>query len=317
VSKESIEIEKVPSPFDVDLGAVLKNTISSKLIISEYKKLGLNVERFFEGVKSVGIYECPLTKYRFYHPKPIIGDDVFYEDLQKMQDGYYVEKRSEYDIVLNKLEQGEKVLEVGCGDGVFLEKLRDKNIEAIGLEFNGLAVEKCLAKGLKVLKEPIENFASENLERFDTVVLFQVLEHIYDVKSFIQSLLSCLKKGGKLIFAVPDNSPYYQNFRMHLTLNLPPHHMGLWNAESFKNLEKVFDVSLVSIDYDDDYGSFPKYVYFMGDLLLTRFETIYNRAFLRNLFIVLLTPYTSIVTLKMKFESKLRPHSIVATFVRS
>ena len=316
MSKEAMANEMVFSPFDPDLEAILKDRINSKLIIATYKKFGVNVERFFQRVEQVGIYECPLTKYRFYYPHSVIGDDTFYEDLQNREHGYYFQDRNEYDIALNKLVTGEKVLEVGCGDGVFLEKLRDKNIDGMGLEFNELAVGKCLAKGLNVEKESIETFASQNPEKFDSVVLFQVLEHISDVSLFIDGLLSCLKKGGKLIIAVPDNSPYHKNFRIHLTFNLPPHHMGLWNAESFKNLEKVFNVGLISIDYDDDYSSFPKYVYFLGDLLLTKVEAIYNNNFFRNLFIVLLLPYTVPVVLRMKFESKLRPHSIIATFTK-
>jgi 2-polyprenyl-3-methyl-5-hydroxy-6-metoxy-1,4-benzoquinol methylase len=317
MSKKIVENEKVFSPFATDLEAILKNRISSKLIIKIYGKYGINVERFFSNVENVGIYECPLTKYRFYYPPSVIGDDIFYEELQAMENGYYIEERSEYEIALNKLEKGDKVLEVGCGDGRFLEKLKQKNIEAVGLEFNNSAVKKCRSKGLNVQKESIETFALRNPGKFDAVVLFQVLEHIYDVSTFIQGLLACLKKEGQLIIGVPDNSPYHKNFRIHLTLNLPPHHMGLWNAESFKNLEKVFDVSLISTEYDDTYSSFPSYVYFFGDLLLTRYETIYNNDLLRNLFIVLLTPYTLPVALKMKFASELKPHSIIATFTKN
>ncbi len=311
---EVLTKEKVVSPFYERVEAVCKKGISSRLIINEYGKLGLNVERFFLGIDRVKIYECPLTKYRFYYPASIAGDDIFYEDLQELESGYYIEERDEYRIVLDKLTEGEKVLEVGCGDGYFLEKLRDRGLDGEGLEFNGKAVEKCRSKGLNVDRVPIDAFAAQNLEKFDVVVLFQVLEHIYDVSPFIQHLLTCLKRGGKLIFAVPDNSPYYKNFRIHLTFNLPPHHMGLWNAESLRNLEKVFDMSLVSTEYDDDYSSIPNYVYFLGDLLLTKFRSVYNNKLLRNLLIVLLIPYTLPVVLKLKFESKLRPHTIVATF---
>lgn len=309
--------EKVMSPFDPNVEAELQEVIRTKLIVKIYRKFGLNVERFFQGVENVGIYECPLTKYRFYYPDSIIGDDSFYEDLQKLRPDYYREERGEFGIALDRLNEGERVLEIGCGDGVFLEKLRQKNIEAVGLEFNDMALKKALAKGLDVKKEPIEVFAAENREKFDAVVLFQVLEHVYDVVPFINALLSCLKKGGKLIVSVPDNSPYHKNYRIHLTLNLPPHHMGLWNAESFKNLEKVFGVSLISTEYDDDYSSFPKYVYFLGDFLLKDFHTIYDSGLLRNLFIFLLLPYTIPSILKMKMESRLRPHSIIAVFTKN
>lgn len=317
MTNDLVQSNSVMSPFDNNLQARLTAAISSELIIKIYRKLGINVERFFTGVESVGIYECPLTHYRFYYPPSIMGDAVFYEDLQGLKSDYYPDGKSEFDIAINKLEVGTKVLEVGCGDGKFLERMKAKGFDCVGLEFNDLAIEKCLAKGLDVKRESIEDFAAMNPEKFDAVVLFQVLEHVFEAKPFIQNLLLCLRKGGKLMIAVPDNSPYHKNFRIHANLNLPPHHMGLWNAESFKNLEKVFDVSLVSTEYDDDYSSIPNYVYFAGNYLLTKFNTIYNNDLLRNIAIVLLIPYTLPKVLWMKFKSELRPHSIIVEFRKS
>ena len=311
------EPERVFSPFQPDLEATLTRTIDSELIIGRYKDFGVDVCRFLDGVGHVGIYECPLTKYRFYHPPSLAGDAAFYEELQRTRETYYPEGKLEFDIALAKLSKGERVLEVGCGSGLFLEMLRDADISGIGLEFNDLAIEKCLAKELDVRKETIAEFAHDNASQFDAVVSFQVLEHITDVANFIRDLLTCLKPGGKLIFGVPDNSPYHKNFRVYLTFNLPPHHMGLWNAESFANLEKVFPIKLDSVEYDDDYSSFPNYVYHCGDLFLTRFPRLYNSRLLRNLFIVGLLPFTIPVVLKKKLHGELRPHSIIVTFTKN
>lgn len=311
------EPARVFSPFQPELEATLKNTIYSSLIIGRYKDFGVDVGRYFDGIEQVGIYECPLTKYRFYHPPSLAGDAAFYEELQRTRDTYYPEGKLEFEIALGKLSKEDRVLEVGCGSGLFLEMLRDKGIEGVGLEYNDLAIEKCQAKELDVRKESIADFSRSNASQFDAVVSFQVLEHITDVADFINDLLTCLKPGGKLIFAVPDNSPYHKNFRVYLTFNLPPHHMGLWNAESFKNLEKLFSIKLESVEYDDDYSSFPNYVYHCGDLFLTRFPRVYNSRILRNLLIVGLLPFTIPVVLIKKLKKDLRPHSIIVTFTKN
>ena len=308
---------RVVSPFDANVDAVFRQQISSGIVKAAYQRIGLDVDRFFRDIDDIDIYECPLTKYRFYYPYSLRGDDSFYEDLQRVQSKYYLSDKLEYDLALEKLGDCFAVLEIGCGDGKFLQKLKDAGINGFGLEFNDLAVQKCLSEGLQVKKESIESFAESNREKFDAVVLFQVLEHISDISPFIEAALSCVRKGGKLIFAVPDNSPYYKNFRIYLTLNLPPHHMGLWNAESFKNLEKMFDVTLESIQYDDDYSSFPNYVYFLGDLLVSPFGAAYGNFLLRNLLIVLLLPYTIPIVAKMKLRAELRPHSIIAAFTKT
>lgn len=309
--------EKVFSPFRPEVEAAFAYGIDPSLIVSSYADFGVEVRRFFDGIDQVGVYECPLTKYRFYYPPTLAGDARFYEELQDAESTYYVEGKLEFDLALEKLSEGERVLEVGCGSGIFLEMLRSKNIEGVGLEFNDLAVEKCSDKGLDVRKEPISAFSRTNSSQFDAVVLFQVLEHIVDVAGFIRDLLACLKPGGKLIFAVPDNSPFYKNFRVYLTFNLPPHHMGMWNAKSFKHLEDFFPVSLKSVEYDDDYSSFANYVYHCGDLILTRLPKVYKNRILRDLLIVGLLPFTIPVVIKMKLFAELRPHSIIATFVKN
>ena len=86
--------------------------------------------------------------------------------------------------------------------------------------------------------------AKETFEEFDIVCAFQVLEHIDNVKSFIDSSLQILKKGGKLIIAVPFNNPYLFRNDILNTLNMPPHHMGLWNKKAFMNMDKFFPMCL-------------------------------------------------------------------------
>lgn len=89
------------------------------------------------------------------------------------------------------------------------------------------------------------------------VCSFQVLEHIADVKSFIESSLKALKKGGRLVVAVPNNDVLffkYRNLRFQnnhylktLLLNLPPHHMGLWNPRSIVNLASIYNLKLEAL----------------------------------------------------------------------
>jgi 2-polyprenyl-3-methyl-5-hydroxy-6-metoxy-1,4-benzoquinol methylase len=67
---------------------------------------------------------------------------------------------------------------------------------------------------------------------YDAVCLFQVLEHMHDISGFFKHVRAFIKPQGKLIISVPNNNPYlYVNDKLH-TLNLPPHHMGLWTGSS-------------------------------------------------------------------------------------
>src|SRR5690606_22887486 len=85
---------------------------------------------------------------------------------------------------------------------------------------------------------------------FDVICSFQVLEHVYEVNDFINNQLRILKKGGRLIVGAPNNNPYLFIHDKYHTLNLPPHHAGLWNKKSLTSLEKVFNLEVEEVFYE-------------------------------------------------------------------
>lgn len=215
-------------------------------IKERYKELGIDVSRFIDN-REISLWQCNDTHYRFYYPFDIFGDELFYEELQKQLPWYYKEEKYEHDESLAKLNAGEKVLEIGCGSGKFLDMCRLKGIKTTGLEFNDNAIAICYSKGLTVYKESIQYFAAEKKCSFDAVCFFQVLEHITDIKSFLDAAIFCLKPQGKLIIAVPNNNPFIFKRDIYHTLNLPPHHAGLWNRKAFETLPKHFPIQITEV----------------------------------------------------------------------
>lgn len=220
----------------------------SDRIISNYNNLGIDVKRFFDK-NGINLYECVETGYRFYHPYSAIGDAEFYADLSKNRRNYYSE-RWEHKRALAFIESDQAVLEIGSGFGAFLDQLKVRNIKSKGLELNPLAVEQCVLKGLDVKEKLVQEEAEQNPNVYSTVCCFQVLEHITDVNDFITASVKLLNKKGRIIIGVPNNNPYlFINDKLH-TLNLPPHHAGLWNGKSLQSLEKVFPLKLISLEYE-------------------------------------------------------------------
>lgn len=214
----------------------------SQQIISKYKNLGLNVSRFFNE-DSFSLYECKKTGYRFFYPPTTIGDAKFYEELSKSRINYYSE-RWEHIESLKFLNPGDEVLEVGSGFGRFLTMMKAVGARSKGLELNSHAVNICKKQGLDVENVLIEDFSHFSKGFFDVICSFQVLEHVYEVQSFLEHQIKLIKPGGRLIIGVPNNNPFlFINDKYH-TLNLPPHHAGLWNKKSLKSLEKIFPLKL-------------------------------------------------------------------------
>lgn len=228
--------------------AELIETFNSDTIISRYNGLDIKVARFFKS-ESIYLYKCKKTGYRFYYPFEIVGDAQFYEDLSKNKSNYYSE-RWEHNNALKYIDKNDFVLEIGSGFGAFLSMLKTSNIKSVGLELNPHAIAVCTQKKLKVKNALIEDEAQTNKETYNVVCSFQVLEHITNVHSFIKASVDVLKENGKLIIGVPNNNPYLFVNDKHHTLNLPPHHAGLWDKKSLKALESVFSIKLEKLEFE-------------------------------------------------------------------
>lgn len=240
-----------PSPVTGTGTTTISDTFQSRDIIRLYKdQFGIDVAHFFS-TPTFSLYRCNQTGYRFYHPKGMDGDGAFYATLQKkFGDGYYHDWKFENQLAYDHIQATDKVLDIGCGVGKFLDRAKEKAAEVCGLELNEKAVEVCKQKGLMVFNEMIAEHAAKKEGYYDVVCMFQVLEHIYDIKSFLEDSLKALKKGGKLVIGVPNSEPYFKSYDKYCTLNLPPHHMGLWNKAVFGKIAPVFNIKMLETVYD-------------------------------------------------------------------
>lgn len=223
-------------------------TINTNDILESYKKSGLLdvAKPYVSKVKKIEIYECLDTGYRFYYPFSIFGDDKFYEQLQKSKKHYY-HMRWEFGPAMNAIHKNDKVLEVGCGHGDFLEIIAKKTRNTLGLELNKKAIKAATDRGLNVRGETIQSHSKKHAGKYDVVCMFQVLEHIWEVEDFLQASIRALKPGGLLIVGVPNNNPYLFKRDILHALNLPPHHSGLWNKKSLTALEKAMPIKTRSV----------------------------------------------------------------------
>lgn len=97
----------------------------------------------------------------------------------------------------------EPVLDVGANTGESLLALRERGIEAVGLEPNPNAVAIARAAGLEMIEAPIED-ADLPPARFGSVLLSQVLEHVDDPVPVLQTVRAALRPDGVVYIVVPN-----------------------------------------------------------------------------------------------------------------
>src|SRR5690554_5512706 len=127
------------------------------------------------------------------------------------------------------------LLEVGCGEGRGVEVLLSEVDSYHGLDKIPEVITNLRGRFPNVTFEqavipPFQTIASN---KFDTVVSFQVIEHIQDDRLFLQEIYRVLKPGGKAIISTP-------NIRQTLSRN--PWHIREYTSEQLRKLcEDIFD----------------------------------------------------------------------------
>jgi 2-polyprenyl-3-methyl-5-hydroxy-6-metoxy-1,4-benzoquinol methylase len=102
------------------------------------------------------------------------------------------------------------VFDIGCGTGITSRQLRRRtNWVFDGADLNIEALKRCHGDIKRVLYYDILEEAREFHERYDVVILFDVLEHIEETRPFLEALLFHVKPGGHVLVNVPALMPLY------------------------------------------------------------------------------------------------------------
>jgi SAM-dependent methyltransferase len=199
----------------------------------EYRRQ-LNVSihsEFPQGTRHVLLQRCEDCGLEHYDP-PVAGSAAFYQALSRIA-GYYCGRRWEFEETLRRLPPDPDLVDVGCGDGVFLAMVSGSRKR--GLELNPEAVARARGRGLNVKEGLLGDLQNEST---DILTLFQVLEHVPRPHEVLQEAARVLRPGGQLYVAVPNNDGWMGN-APHDVLNAPPHHPLRWRVEALRNIARI------------------------------------------------------------------------------
>lgn len=100
------------------------------------------------------------------------------------------------------------VLDIGCGEGHFLEACRLRGAQrAVGQEFRRASIhyarERCGVADVRGL--PLEDHSVWPDGEFDLVCSFDVIEHVHDLGAFFEQCLRVLRPAGLMFHATPGS----------------------------------------------------------------------------------------------------------------
>jgi 2-polyprenyl-3-methyl-5-hydroxy-6-metoxy-1,4-benzoquinol methylase len=148
--------------------------------------------------------------------------------------------------VILKDKNNNKLLDVGCGNGEYIEHMSKLSWDAEGIEISKDSVEVCRNKNIKVYLGTIEEFSTNY--KFDAITIRHVLEHIENPESFMYSIKKHLAENGKIYLTTPNansfNSLKYGNDWLGLDVS---RHEIIYTKRSIEHLFAKVGIKIESI----------------------------------------------------------------------
>ena len=186
---------------------------------------------------------CRCSRCGFVFSQTIPTADELEEHYSKYSRNDYLSPITvkRYEELLDQFEKYRKtgkILDVGCGIGYFLEVAKKRGWEVYGTEYTDQAVNICREKGISMEQGILETH-NYDLESFDVITSFEVIEHINNPLEELANFHSLLRPGG-LVYITTPNFNSLLRYRLKSAYNVItyPEHLSYYTPKSLTNVFK-------------------------------------------------------------------------------
>jgi 2-polyprenyl-3-methyl-5-hydroxy-6-metoxy-1,4-benzoquinol methylase len=196
----------------------VRNRIAPDLQYSELGSSRLFIPRMVLGVSRHQSYDVLMAgiSYQYTAAKPSASHSYLYPAVSGFLEG---------------LPAGSVVLDAGCGNGTFLSLFSDRGWKLHGSDFSpaGLEFARSTFPDIRFFLADAQSLYKEFLAMVgpaDAVISTEVIEHLYDPRSFANNCYSLLRPGGTLVLSTPYHG-YLKNLLLALSGKMEFHYDAL------------------------------------------------------------------------------------------
>ncbi len=122
--------------------------------------------------------------------------------------------------------RGERLFELGCGNGANAEELHKRGYSVTGIDPSDQGMEIAGSRGLNLQQGSTEEALAARFGTFPIVLSLEVVEHVYSPSVFAQRIHGLLEPGGVAIVSTPYHS-YLKNLALAVSGKMDCHFNAL------------------------------------------------------------------------------------------
>ena len=185
------------------------------------------------------------------------------------------------------LKKGDQILDFGCGQGAFSQRLSDAGMI---VDVCDIDIEQVKARVNEKYKVDLnkQDVAASIPNKYDAIIAMEIVEHLHNPWKYLSDCISLLKTGGIIILSTPNISNFISRLRFFMRGSLLAYEKtdlvhGHITPLSFIQLENMYDFYGLRILRKDFAGPVPIFHFYNFSLF----------SILRNTILPVLYPFMS------------------------
>lgn len=178
---------------------------------------------------------CDESLSLIYHLWYRYGYRLIFDNDQYIAQRLYEFKRYHLNTLKQVSPQTGRLLDVGCGNGLFLKVAREAGWQGIGVEFDRHTAEDGIHRFQIDIRNGIFSSNIHFKEPFDVITMFDYLEHSTTPSVDLQLALDLLKPGGTLLIRVPNQAGWQSRLMGRHWIALISNHLSYFSPTVITN----------------------------------------------------------------------------------